>query len=326
MRVKWLLISAAAVVVGVGGGALSMHWKGRPAAPARNAAALIQTGSEITLSGKLRPQNVTTVKAEVDGDIDSFLVDVGEEVFEGQVLAHIGSSGLEGVRETATAAVTYAENQVSKAEIAVANARLESSRADADQQRARISLDRAQTTFERQRTIFQAGASPRLAWEKAQRDYNSAVQEFDIMDKAARLSAEQVQIALNTLSAAQKALADRTRQLDEAQAGMQAAEVRSTVSGLVVGRNGEAGKQAGPDLFQIATDMFALEVPLEPAPAVLQRLRPGQPALVLILDLQSAGIPGQIKEIKDNQVIVEFTSTLAAIRPGMRADVRLKLD
>jgi multidrug resistance efflux pump len=107
---------------------------------------------------------------------------------------------------------------------------------------------------------------------------------------------------------------------------MQSAEVRSPVDGTVVGRNGEVGSPAGADLFDIATDMYALEVPLEPEPRVLQRLRPGQPALVLIPDLQSAGIEGQIREIKGNEVIVEFYSTLTAIRPGMPVDVRLKLD
>jgi hypothetical protein len=101
------------------------------------------------------------------------------------------------------------------------------------------------------------------------------------------------------------------------------------VDGLLVGRNGEVGKSAqefGDNLFQIATDMYALEVALEPQPPILKRLRPGQPALVLVPDLQSAGIAGDVKEIKGTQVLVEFNSTLPAIRPGMLADVRLKLD
>jgi hypothetical protein len=79
-------------------------------------------------------------------------------------------------------------------------------------------------------------------------------------------------------------------------------------------------------LFQIATDTFALEVALEPQPPVLKSLRPGQPALVLVPDLGTPGITGDIKEIKGNLVVVEFNSTIPAIRPGMVADVRFKLD
>jgi hypothetical protein len=72
--------------------------------------------------------------------------------------------------------------------------------------------------------------------------------------------------------------------------------------------------------------MYALEVALEPEPAILKRIRPGQPALVLVPDLESAGIAGDVKEIKGAQVLVEFNSTIPAIRPGMLADVRLRLD
>jgi hypothetical protein len=80
------------------------------------------------------------------------------------------------------------------------------------------------------------------------------------------------------------------------------------------------------ELFQIATDLYALEVAVEPKAEVLKRLRPGQEALVLVLDLESAAMPGAVREIKDNQAIVEFNSALPAIKAGMRADVRFKLE
>jgi FKBP-type peptidyl-prolyl cis-trans isomerase 2 len=34
---------------------------------------------------------------------------------------------------------------------------------------------------------------------------------------------------------------------------------------------------------------------------------------------------GRVKEIQDNRVVVEFNCTLAAVRPGMPVEVRLKL-
>jgi HlyD family secretion protein len=325
MRAKWLLISAAAVLAGAAGGALSLHWKGRAAAPAQNSgAALIPTGTEVTLSGHLRPQHITTVKADVEGNIDAFLVNPGEDVYQGEVLARIGGTGLESQRDAAQAAVSSAEGQVSRAESNVANARLEASRAEADEQRASAALEKMRASYERQQTLNKAGATPRLTWEKAQRDYQASQQEYDVMDKAARLSAGQVQSALNALSAARKDLSDRNQELEAAQENIQSAEVRSPVDGTVVARNGEVGRPAGADLFEIATDMYALEVAVTPEPGVLQRLRPGQPALVLIPDLQSAGISGQVSEIKGGEVVVEFNCALPAVRPGMTVDVRLK--
>jgi multidrug resistance efflux pump len=326
MQGKWVLISVAAVLAGAGGGALSLHWKGRPAAATRKpAAALMDAIPEITLSGKLRPQHITTVKPDIEGDIDALIVDVGEDVFAGEVLAQIGASGLETLRDAAAAAVTAAEQQVSKAEANVANARLEASRAEADRQRSRAALDKARSTYERQEMLNKAGATPRLTWEKAQRELQAAQQDFDVIEKATRLSADQQQAALNGLAAAQKAVVERSAALAAARDNIQSGEVHSPVDGTVVARNGEVGQPAGEDLYEIATDMFALEVALEPEPAVLQRLRPGQGALVSLPDLQNAGFQGQIREIKDNAVIVEFNCTLAGIRPGMPVQVRLKL-
>jgi hypothetical protein len=79
-------------------------------------------------------------------------------------------------------------------------------------------------------------------------------------------------------------------------------------------------------LFQIATDLYALEVPLEAKPEVTKRIHPGQPATVFVLDLQSTGLPGMVKEVKESEVIVEFGSIMPTIRPGMRADVRLRFE
>jgi HlyD family secretion protein len=330
MRGKWVLLSVAAVLASVAVGALSLwHRRPAPVLPVRAAGPAVLLVNQVTLSGAIRPQHVVGVGAQVDGVIDAFLVDVGQEVYQGQVLARIGSQGLDSSREVAASAVDHAQEQVNRADTAVAGARLEQSRADAEAQRARFAMERAETAFSRQQLLVSQGATPRMVYEKAQREYDSARTESAVMDKAARATADSVQSALQEVASAQKILAGENQRLQESQAALEAADVRSPVDGLLVGRNGEVGKSAqefGDNLFQIATDTYALEVAVEPQPAVLKRLRPGQPALVLVPDLQTPGITGDIKEIKGAQVVVEFNSTIPAIRPGMVADVRLKLD
>src|SRR5262249_6485715 len=157
----------------------------------------------------------------------------GQDVVEGQPLARIGASALESQRESAAAAVTAAESNVARAEQSVAAAKLEASRAEADQQRSRSAMEKQRAVFERQQTLNKAGATPRLVWEKAQQDYQLAQQDYSLIDKAARLSADQVQGALNALSVAQKAVADRNQELAAATNNMDAAEVRSPVDGTV---------------------------------------------------------------------------------------------
>ena len=206
---------------------------------------------------------------------------------------------------------------------------LEASRADAAAQRSRIELERVEKLFARQKTLLAAGATPRLTYQKVERDYENARAEFEALDKAARAAHAQVDDANGQLATAKKLTKDKNLELQDAQGALDATEVQSPVDGLVVGRAGEVGRpagEAGPDLFQIAADLYAMEVPLTAPAAAAGRIRPGQPAMVLILDLQSAGLPGAVKSVDGTRVVVEFESTLPNLRPGMRADVRLKLE
>lgn len=328
MRGKWLLFAVFAVVAGIAGGALS-HRLRRAAPPAPKAAAVVQQANDLAIPGTVRAQHVTSVGAEIEGNIEAFAVDVGEEVFEGQVLARIGSAGLESARQQAQEAVDRAQQQVGTAEAAVASARLESSRADADLHRAKDQADRAQKVFDRQKTLHEKGATPRLKYEAAAQEFEAAVKEFEIMDKAAQGARDGLRSANDQLAAAKKDLAEKGAALESSQGAFSATELRAPVAGFVVGRKGEVGKPAkdyGGDLFQIATDLFALEVVAEPNPEQLKRLQPGQEALVVFPDLGSAGLPGRVKEIKEQQAIVEFNSSVPAVKPGMRAEVRIRLD
>jgi multidrug resistance efflux pump len=210
----------------------------------------------------------------------------------------------------------------------VTAARLELSRAEADAQRARMAMERAERASARQQTLFREGATPRLSYEKALKEYETALKDFDLVDATVRTGREHIQSGLEEVAGAKKIVADKLQALEDAQDNLAAAEVHSPVDGYVVSRKGEVGDSAGisDELFQIATDLYALEVAVEPKPEGLKRIAPGQPALVLVLDLQNAAMPGVVREIKDNQVIVEFNSMLPAIKPGMQADVRFKLE
>ncbi len=118
-------------------------------------------------------------------------------------------------------------------------------------------------------------------------------------------------------------------ELQESENAYGQAEVQSPADGTVVGRTGEVGKpadEAGDKMFQIATDLYALEVTLEARPDVLKRIHPGQTATVMVLDIPNMGLPGAVKEVKETEVIVEFQNTLLGVKPGMRADVRFRFE
>lgn len=327
MKGKWLLISILAVAVGIGAGALSLRRRAPAQTPPPQAGALVIGTNEITLSGPVQPQHVVDVGPEIEGNIDAFLADVGDEVFEGQVLARIGSAGLESTREAAQSDADRAQDQVTRAEAVVNTARLEASRADAVALRSRLEMERTRKTFERQTTLHNAGATPRNVFEKAQSEYQAAAADFQTQDKGSRAAHDTLQSALDQLAAAKKVVTEKASQLEDAQNAFQDAEVRAPAAGTIIGRKGEVGKpasEADGRMFQIATDLYALSVTVQPKPEDLARIHPGQEAMVLLLDLQTAGLQGAVTTVKDGNVTVEFAGAVPGIKPGMRADVRLK--
>ncbi|PWU11777.1 MAG: hypothetical protein C5B51_01975 [Terriglobia bacterium] len=326
VRGGWAIV-AAVVLGGFIGGGFWLHSRKPRTAPVTASAPAVTLPPSITMTGKIRAAHITAVGAEAAGTIDSFEANVGDEVFQGQVLAHIGSGGMETALSDTAAEVGKAQNRIENAEKAYTAAQLEASRAHADAERARAALDRVTKVFDRQKLLFREGATPRLTYEKAEHEFESAQQDWDVVVKAERTARDRVQDTLKELDSAKRILAGKNDELESARAAVAAAAVESPVDGLVVARKGEVGQLAqelGGDLFQIATDLFDLEVVLEPAPEALRLLHLRQPALVIIPDLQGTGYPGEVKSIDGRQVIVAFQSPTPAIRPGMVADVRLK--
>ena len=326
MKGQWALLSVAAIAAGVGVGIYSTRHRQAPAAapPPSSAVVLPQ---QVTLTSKVRAVHIVSVRPEITGNLDQFLADVGDEVYQGQELASIGTTGLEAARADAAAAVEKAQNDVENAEKTVTAAQLEASRAHADELRARTDMERASKTYERQKVLFTAGATPRLTYEKAGNDYESALQQWQAVDKVAREADQRILDTRKVVDNAKQILADKSAQLDAASADVDAGTVQSPVDGLIVARNGAVGESAQPasgGLFEIATDLWDLEVPIEPKPELLRQMHPGQQALVIIPDLPDTAVTGQVKEIKDGKAVVGFQSSIPAIRPGMVAEVRLR--
>jgi HlyD family secretion protein len=331
MRGKWLLAGGSAILVALALGALTRlrHQVSAKATEVRKSPAADTPPHELSLPGKIQAQHVIPVGAPVTGTIDSFLVDVGQDVYEGQLLAHIASQGLEAAREEAVRAAQNAQEKVNAVEGRIIAARLEASRARADVNRSRDQFERAEKTYLRQQMLNREGATPRLVYEKAEHEFETARTEFNSLDEIARQAESRAGDLIRDLDAAKRTLEERNAEVESATAQSAGAEIRSPVSGILVARNGEPGKLIGPeeakDLLEIAADLSRLTVTIHVEPPALQRIHPGQDALVLVADL-SGVIPASVKEIKGSDVTLNFMSPSPVIRPGMTAQVRLKLE
>ncbi len=200
-----------------------------------------------TAAGVLRVSgNIEVTSAEVGfkipGRVIERLVDEGDEVREGQVIARLEAGDLRQqvtFREAALAEAQAAyDEQVAGSrpeEIAAAAAALDRARANAE--KARLELKRQRDMFERQLTSTQAFDAARMDSNAADAAEREAAQQLKLVKKGPR--AEQVAQARARLEQAQQNLALARTELGYAQ-------IVSPLTGVVLSKNVEPGEYVAP--------------------------------------------------------------------------------
>jgi len=113
----------------------------------------------LEISGTLAPRTRVPVKPRVPGALERVLVDIGDNVAEGQTIATVDRREIDAQADAATAAVAVARAALETAEASLANATIE--------------LDRA-------KVLFEGGALPRQRLDAAQTAHRSAVAQRDL--------------------------------------------------------------------------------------------------------------------------------------------------
>lgn len=321
---KWLAIGAAALIFGLVAGVLSLRIRHPVATAPKTATNALE--KDIALVGIIRPQHIVPVPVTIAGPVTALPVEAGQDVYQGEVLARVGAGGAESAREGAREAVEQAQHEESATEAREIAARLENSRAAAAADRAQADLERARKVYERQKMLNDAGATPRLVFEKAAQDLQACGQAETAARQAVSAAAEEAEAAQTALAEARKALADRTSEGASAELAFTAAEVKAPADGVLLAVHAELGKTWEGDgaMFEIATDPAELEVEVTAPAEVLRRVRPG--LAVVVADGSGAGEPGAVREIQDGRAIVVFHNTLETLKAGAQASVRLKVE
>ncbi|HLK21406.1 MAG TPA: hypothetical protein VKT81_20785 [Bryobacteraceae bacterium] len=323
MRGRWkLAIAGSAVLACAVVGFLALRRS--PPAQAKVAAVSPPKPVEIVLSGIVQAANVMDVPVPLDGTVEQFLAEVGQHVSEGETLARIKNPRLAAAEQLAKLNAEQAQNRLKQLESELIAARLEVSRSDADATRVRMSLDQAQKNFDRQQTMFREGVTPRLAYEKAQQEYQQWKTESQKLADTARKATERAESTAKELEPARKAIAERKTELEDAEADLASGEVNALADGVVIARRGKVGQRvtaAISDLFQIAADPQALEIVAASTDA---RIRTGQSAIAELPNGVSP-LAAKIKEVRSGRVFLDITSPPPAVVPGMSVQVKIRL-
>jgi HlyD family secretion protein len=221
----------------------------------------------VIVTGTLVAREEILVAAQIDGyAIQEILVEEGDRVKQGQVLARLS-------RELIDAALAQNKAQIARAEASMAAAR--STIAEAEAARTQ-----AQASFQRTRTLREEGIASAETFDQRQ----AAAQQT-----TARLAAAREQLRL---AEADKALAEAQR--GEWMIRVGRSEIKAPADGIISRRTARIGAiaaGAADPLFRIIRD-GAIELEADLAETTLARIRVGQKAAV-----RPAGRDGDIAAI-----------------------------
>ena len=208
-------------------------------------------------TGSLVAREEVLVNTQLDGQpILEILVDEGDMVSQGQVLARLQ-------RDTLEANLAQFDAQMARADASAEQARAQIAQSRATQIQAALSLTRS-------RSLLSTGTASRETYE--QREANSQV-------AAAQVAAAQAQL---NVALADHALA--TAQRREIEAKLARTEIRALVSGRISRRGARLGAvvgMTGEPLFRIIANA-TLELDAAVPETTLARLRAGQGARIVI--------------------------------------------
>lgn len=328
-RGKWI-VAAALVVLAAGAGAGVFLWKkNQPAAapPAATAAAVF-SGSTWSGMGKIRAKNVVQVPAPVAGTLEALEIEDGQEVAEGTVLARIANSRLDAEIEANQLELERTQARLNNLDAQLTAARLDLVRLQGDALKARADSDAARKLFERQQLLLNEGATPRLVFEKAKKEYEEKRKVSDGLSEELTQADGKMAGLVKNVDEARRVVNDATTELEDAKSEAEAGLVRSPVEGIVLSHRVKPGEEvpAGmEDLFTIATDLSLLEIVVDPPASVLEKIKPGQAVLVQVAEAGQEGLHGQVREVKNKQAIIEFLSPDPAVKPGLTGQARVQL-
>ncbi|MGB7762666.1 MAG: HlyD family efflux transporter periplasmic adaptor subunit [Bryobacteraceae bacterium] len=327
-----LILAATAVMVHSTHGKTGIAPASTTATPANDRRLVVAPGLVEPLSEQVK------IGSELDGKLRQVMVDEGDRVVRGQVIAVLENADYKARVELAQA--DLAERRAALERL-LNGARAEERReADASVREARAVLDTAAAEWERRRTLLEEGAISRTEFDTVEREYRvaqarleAAEQHFALIDAAARpddrLRAEA------EIRAAEAGLAN-------AQALLEKTIVRSPLDAVVLRRYRKTGesviaKDETPIVSLGATGRLRVRVDVDETD--VNRLREGQPAWVRADAYGDRRFTGHVVRVGQilgpkniatdratERLDTKILETLVELDPGQSIPIGLRVD
>jgi HlyD family secretion protein len=249
----------------------------------------------LTVSGTLIPRDELLVPAEIEGlRVTELLVDEGDTVEKGQILARLS-------RETLDAQLAQNDASIRRAEAAIAQTQNQIPQAEA-------ALTEAQAALQRTEALRQSG--------------NATQELYDQRLAAARTATARLAAARDGLVVAQADRSAADAQRRELLVRVARTEIKAPAAGLVSRRTAKVGSVTslvGDPLFRIIKD-GKVELEAEALDTHLPRMSVGSPAVVILPDGHK--INGTVRLLPAE---VDRTTRVGKVRIALPVDPGLRI-
>jgi RND family efflux transporter MFP subunit len=261
--------------------------------------------NEIRLSGTMQALKEAPILARTDGYLKNRLVDIGDRVHEGQVLAEIDAPEL--------------DQQVRQAEAALQQAEAASDQAQASLEQGKVTHDLARITAERSKALAGRGIV-------AQQDNDQSQAQLAAQDANVQALQKAV-LAQQSNQAAAKANLVRLQELQGYR------QVRAPFDGVITLRNVDVGVlvTTGNTLLYRIAQTGTLRTYVNVAQGDVNSVHVGQVAALTVSNLPGRAFPGTVARManaldpasRTMLVEIDVANPDSALFPGTFADVSL---
>ncbi len=282
----------------------------------------------VVATGKIEPITKVEVKSKASGIVKKLLVDAGDHVKTGQVLAELDKEELQAQVRGDQAQLTAAE-----ANLRAAEADVERSKVDAEG----VDVPTLQRAYERAKTMAKDGVVSASALDDAQRNYEMAVNKRDVARAQLTVNQAKVKQAQAQVTQYKAALSRSEEQLNYA-------TIVSPIDGEVLSRDVEVGDAvssilvlgSSATLVMTLGDMKQVYVDGKVDESDIGKVYLGQPARIKVESFKDKSFTGKVTKIapmgveKDNvttfQVRVSIDNSSGQLKALMTANAEVILD
>jgi HlyD family secretion protein len=282
----------------------------------------------VVATGKVQPITKVEVKSKASGIVKQLLVDAGDRVKQGQILAELDKEELQ-------AQVRGDEAQLSAAEanLRAAEADVERSKVDAEG----VDIPTLQRAYERAKTMAAQGVVSASALDDAQRNYELAVNKRQLASAQLTVNQAKVKQAQAQVTQYRASLSRSSEQLNYA-------TVVAPIDGVVLSRDVEVGDAvssilvlgSSATLVMTLGDMKQVYVDGKVDESDIGKVYLGQPGKIKVESFKDKSFSGKVTKIapmgveKDNvttfQVRVSIDNSGGELKALMTANAEIILE